>query len=61
MDTWRAANLLVDQHGADAPMRAVQRADELLEAGDMKGRAVWLGILKAVKEPMATKPPGRVH
>jgi hypothetical protein len=40
MDIWRAANLLVDQHGANAPFRAAQRADELLEAGDMPGRAV---------------------
>ena len=55
--TSRAANLLVDQHGADAPIRAAQRADELLAGGDMRGRAVWLGILKAVEELMATKPP----
>jgi hypothetical protein len=33
----------------------------MLAAGDMKGRAVWRGILKAVNELMATKPPGRVH
>ena len=59
--TSRAANLLVDQHGADAPIRAAQRADDMLAAGDMKGRAVWRGILKAVNELMATKPPGRVH
>jgi hypothetical protein len=61
MDIWRAANLLVDQHGADAPTRAAQRADKLLAAGDMKGRAVWLGILKAVEELTGTRPPGRVR
>ena len=60
-DIWRAAKLLVDQHGADAPIRAAQRADELLAAGDMAGRAVWLRILEAVKELMATKPAGQVH
>ena len=42
LDIWRAAKLLVDQHGADAPIRAAQRADELLAAGDIEGRAVWL-------------------
>jgi hypothetical protein len=57
----RAAKLLVDQHGADAPIRAAQRADELLGAGDIEGRSVWLRILRAVKELMATKPPGQVH
>ena len=61
MDIWRAADLLVDQHGADAPIRAAQRADKLPAAGDMKGRAVWLGILKAVKALMAPTPSGRVH
>ncbi len=58
LDIWRSAKLLVDQHGADAPIRAAQRADELLAAGDMQGRAVWLRILSAVKELTATKPPG---
>jgi hypothetical protein len=37
---------------------AAQRADELLAAGDLEGRAVWLGILKAVEELTATKPSG---
>jgi hypothetical protein len=40
MDIWRAAKLLVDQHGADAPIRAAQRADELLAAGDVVARRV---------------------
>ena len=39
-DIWRAAKLLVDHHGADAPIRAAQRADELLATGDMEGRSV---------------------
>ena len=33
MDIWRAANLLVKQHGNDAAIVAAQRADELLAAG----------------------------
>jgi len=28
----------------------------LLEAGDMRGRAVWLGVLKAVEELTRQKP-----
>jgi len=40
MDIWRAAKLLVDQHGADAPIRAAQRADEMLAMGDMVGQVV---------------------
>jgi len=61
MDIWRAAKLLVDQHGADAPIRAAQRADELLAAGDVVARAVWLGIPRAIKGLMATRPADQVH
>ena len=60
-DIWRSAKPLVDQHGADSPIRAAQHEDELLAAGDIEGRAAWLRILKAVKELMATKAPDRLH
>ena len=49
-DIYRAATLLIDQHGEDAPLRAAQRADELLEEGDFDGSKVWGRILAAVKE-----------
>ncbi len=42
LDIWRSAKLFIDQHGADAPIRVAQRADELVVAGDIEGRAVWL-------------------
>ena len=61
LDIWRSAKLLVDQHGADASIRAAQQADELLAAGDIEGRATWLRILTAVKELMATKASGPAH
>jgi hypothetical protein len=34
---YRAATLLIDQHGQDAPIRAAERADNLVEAGDIEG------------------------
>jgi hypothetical protein len=34
-DIFRAAKLLIDQHGADAPIRAAQRCDELADLGDL--------------------------
>ena len=61
MGIWRTAKLLVDQHWADVPIRAAQRADELLAGGDMAGRAVWLGIFDVVKELMGTKLRGPAH
>jgi hypothetical protein len=49
-DILRAAKLLIDQHGGDAPIRAAQRADELLDVGDMDGAMVWRRILAAIDE-----------
>jgi hypothetical protein len=54
-DIWRAANLLVKRHGADAALMAGRRADELL-AGDVEGCTVWKRILVAVAELSRTKP-----
>ena len=34
----------------DAVYHPAMRADELMETGDMDGRAVWLRIVKAVEE-----------
>jgi hypothetical protein len=42
--------VLVNQHGADAPIEAAMRADAMLEAGDLNGCAVWKRILRAVEE-----------
>jgi len=60
-DLWRAAKLLIDQHGGNAPMLAVRWADEMLAAGDTQGRTVWLRILGAVKELQSTSPAGTIH
>jgi hypothetical protein len=48
-DIFCAAKLLIDQHGEDAPLRAGERADEFLEAGDMIGAATWRRILAAIE------------
>ncbi len=61
LDTYRSANLLVKQHGEDAPIHAAMRADELLEAGDPDGCAVWKRILRAVEELQRAEPGTRVH
>ena len=63
IDIYRSANELIEQHGKDAPIHAAMRADELMEAGDMEGRAVWLGIVKAVEELLSGERPddAKVH
>ena len=57
VDIWRAAKLMVDQHGDDAPIHTAMRADELIERGDMEGAAVWKRILRAVDELLARERP----
>ena len=57
LDIYRTANELIKQHGEDAQIHAAMRADELLEAGDMEGKAVWLRITKATDELLSKKRP----
>ncbi len=54
LDIWRSANLLVQQHGEDAPIEAAMKVDAMLEAGDLDGYAVWRRILRAVEELQGT-------
>jgi hypothetical protein len=57
-DIFRAAKLLIDQHGGAAPIRAVERAEELADKGDLEGVAVWRRILEAIGEIMRGREPG---
>jgi len=49
-DVFRAAKLLIDQHGDDDAIRATQRVDQLADEGDLDGVAVWRRILEAIDE-----------
>ena len=40
-----------------APIHAAMRADELLDAADMDGQAVWKRVLAAVDELMSEGRP----
>ena len=51
LDIYRSANLLVKQHGEDAPIRAAMCADAMLAMGDLDGYTVWKHILRAVETP----------
>ncbi|MEE3623004.1 hypothetical protein UCD39_03250 [Nitrospirillum sp. BR 11752] len=58
-DVWLAANVLVRQHGVDAPIFAATRADEWLAAGDMDQYLLSKRILHAVDQLLlATAPEG---
>ncbi len=57
---WRAANLLIREHEADAEIVATRRADEMLERGDRDGKLVWLRIGRAIVELQAV-PMGKTN
>jgi len=57
LDIYRSANELIKQHDEDAPILAAMRADQLMEAGDMEDRAVWLRIVKAIEELLSEERP----
>ena len=50
LDIFRSASVLIREHGEAAALEAAQRADAMLEKGDMEGAAVWRRIVKAVEE-----------
>ncbi len=57
LDIYRSAKLLIDQHGEDAPIFAAMQADKCLAAGDLDGKAVWMGVIGAIKELQDRRPP----
>ncbi len=57
LDIYRTANVLVKQHGQDAPIQAAMRADAMLDKGDEDGYAVWRRVLKATEEILSNEPP----
>ena len=50
LDIYRTAQVLIREHGDGAALEAAQRADAMLEKGDMDGAAVWRRIVRAVEE-----------
>jgi hypothetical protein len=60
LDIYRAANMLIEQHGADALIEAGRMIDRMLDHGDLEGRAVWRRIKTAI-EALQAAPKGAVH
>jgi hypothetical protein len=49
LDIWRAANLLIRQHGGDAELEAAFLQDLMLDRDDDEGRLVWVRIRRAIE------------
>ena len=56
LDIWRAAQATIQEYGDGAGLYAAKRADELMAAGDMDGRAAWHRIERAIDELGRTAP-----
>ena len=50
LDIWRAADLMIRRHGANAELDAANRADLMLDRGDDDGRLLWMRIRRAIEE-----------
>jgi hypothetical protein len=61
IDIWRAAALMVKRYGDNAPIESGKRADELANAGDDDGAAIWRRIEDASDKLASTTPAGPVH
>ena len=63
LEIYRAAQATISRYGDEAALHAAMRADELMAAGDMEGRAVWHRIERAIDELRrpAPGPDEKVH
>jgi hypothetical protein len=49
LDIYRAANILIERHGAEALIESAQRADLMLERSDRDRQIVCLRIKRAIE------------
>jgi hypothetical protein len=61
IDIWRVVNLMLKRYGDEADIESAIRAEELAEAGDRAGEAIWRRIIDAIGQLENTPPPGLVH
>ena len=53
IDIFRAAAVLIKEHGEEAPDHADNKFEDMLERSNLEGAAVWLRIIK----PRCSRPP----
>ena len=60
LDIWRAANLLIREHGVDAYLEAAGPQYLMFDRGDDEGRLVWAQIRIAIG-PLHAAPRNKPH
>ena len=61
IDIWRIANLMRKRYGDEADIESAIRAEELANAGNHNGAAVWRRIIDAIGQLENTTPTGLLH
>jgi hypothetical protein len=61
IDIWRLAYLMVKRYGHQADIENAIRAEELADAGDRAGKAIWRRIIDAIGQLENTTSPGPLH
>ena len=59
IDIWRVACLMLRPYGDEADIESAIRAEELADASDWAGEAVWRRIVDAIGQLENTTSPGR--
>ena len=61
IDIWRVAYLMLKRCGDEADIESAIRAEELAEAGNWAGEAIWRRIIDAIGQLENTTPPRPLH
>ncbi|MBT3787598.1 MAG: hypothetical protein HOE83_12600 [Alphaproteobacteria bacterium] len=61
LDVYRAAKKLLEEHGKQATLIAVDRADELRDRGDEGGWATWQRISRAIANITMSETEGPIN
>jgi len=61
IDIWRVAYLMLKRYGDEADIESAIRAEELAEAGDRAGEAIWRRFIDAIGQLENTTPPELLH
>jgi len=61
IDIWRIATLMLRCYGDEADIESAIRAEELAEAGDRVGEAVWRRVTDVIGQLENTTPPEPLH
>jgi hypothetical protein len=59
-ELWACAQHYITEHGADAPVIAAMRCDQLLDACDYEGARIYQAIIERINRLLDT-PSGQIH